>query len=91
MVTLTTYDTTTGNYPLVTLSLMENIRKETAPMKTYSWNSKYLRRFFRLNFHVLRDGILIFICLADTAYDSGMAFTFLQELKGKFREKFSNE
>jgi hypothetical protein len=40
---------------------------------------------------VLRDGVLSFVCMADVAFTAKLAFAFLDELKGKFKEKFTNE
>lgn len=39
---------------------------------------------------MLRDGILSFVCMSDVTFTAKIAFSFLDELKGKFKEKFTN-
>lgn len=40
---------------------------------------------------MLRDGVLSFVCMADVTVSHKLTFGFLEELKGKFKEKFTNE
>lgn len=46
---------------------------------------------YRYNFHIFKDGQLLFVCMAAVNFKNKVAFAFLQEIKKKFREKYSNE
>jgi len=50
-----------------------------------------LFEMFRYNYHILKDGILVFVCLAESSMKLKVCFGFLEEIKKRFREKYSNE
>ena len=39
----------------------------------------------RYNFHILKDGDLLFVCMAASNFKNKVAFAFLQEIKKKFK------
>lgn len=39
----------------------------------------------------MKDGQILYICMAAANFKNKVAFAFLQEIKKKFREKYSNE
>lgn len=45
----------------------------------------------RYNYHILKDGDLIFVCLAESSMKLKICFGFLEEIKKRFREKYSIE
>lgn len=45
---------------------------------------------YRYNFHILKEGVLLFVCMASATFKNKVAFAFLQELKKKFKEIYSN-
>lgn len=47
--------------------------------------------YCRYNFHIMKDGQILYICMAAANFKNKVAFAFLQEIKKKFREKYSNE
>ena len=43
----------------------------------------------RYNFHIFKDGQLLFVCMAAVNFKNKVAFAFLQEIKKKFRDKYT--
>ncbi len=45
----------------------------------------------RYNFHILKDDILLFVCMAGIDVKNKTAFAFLQDVKRRFKEKYTEE
>ena len=89
IVNLCSYDAAHGNYPSVTYEILKSVK--IAQSITYKYNEEYCRWNFRYSYHILKDGALLFVCLSDSGLKVRNAFAFLEELRKKFREKYSNE
>lgn len=66
------------------------ILKSLKVKSTTIMDSKSLFKI-RYNFHILKDMELLVVCMATANFKNKVAFSFLQEINKKFREKYSKE
>lgn len=83
VINLCSYDAAHGNYPTITQKILEEVKiKDNI---TYKYNEEYSFQWFRYNYHIEKDGTLLFVCLADSTMKIKTAFAFLEEIRKKFK------
>eukprot|EP01128_Nolandella_sp_AFSM9_P005693 TRINITY_DN2809_c0_g1_i1.p1 TRINITY_DN2809_c0_g1~~TRINITY_DN2809_c0_g1_i1.p1 ORF type:complete len:240 (-),score=66.94 TRINITY_DN2809_c0_g1_i1:218-904(-) len=83
-VVLTEHAAATGNFVLVTRELIQRIDPYTDRKMSYSYND-------RIHYHILVEGGLIYLCMADSGFAKRRAYAYLLDVKGLFLTKYGDQ
>eukprot|EP01125_Pyxidicula_operculata_P000667 TRINITY_DN1064_c1_g1_i1.p1 TRINITY_DN1064_c1_g1~~TRINITY_DN1064_c1_g1_i1.p1 ORF type:complete len:131 (-),score=9.83 TRINITY_DN1064_c1_g1_i1:105-497(-) len=78
---LSEWTSSRGNFQVITRDLLKRIDQFTDKKMSYFYGE-------RTHFHIVVDGGLIYLCMADSSFQSRRAYAYLMDIKTKFLSKF---